>query len=189
MIINSTELKKAFKEVSLLTDGSTRPILGGVNVKIDGCNLVLTALDGYKMTQRKLNLSLNPGEKAEKHDFTIIAPALTAVKSGYTEIEVNEKSVIFKTIDGSQEVKKLDGDYLNVDNLFDEYAKKTFRVCLDRKYLIEMLKSMEGNKVIIEASNKPYSPIEFYSDTQLSRAILLPVRMAREDKQELRGVL
>lgn len=141
-VINSDFLKKGFQDVLFATAiNDARPVLNGVLFNIENNLLTLVATDSYRLSERKINLTINNSK-----NMKVIVPAkavseiIRMLPEEQQEVSVyknqNQISFIFS---GTQIVSRL------IEGNFPEYKQiiptgETTTIKLNKNEFIEVLK-------------------------------------------------
>lgn len=154
----------------------SRPLLTGVNIKVNGDNLECIATDSYRLS--KVIIKLN---KSYDENTNIVVPAKninefikTIEKDEELEIHTFANKAIFRHGNLIFQTSLLNGTYPNTDNSFPKEYKyeielnlKDFYNILDRASLITQSKDkniidfdLNGNNIVIKASSQEMGKVE-----------------------------
>ena len=116
-----------------------RPILTGVNFKLEGKKLICTATNSYRLSRKVVNI-----DDDQMFNVTIPAKSLNELKGILTleenndlEINLNDKKAQFIFSDTIFQTRLLDGSYPNTDNLFNQ--KENYSLEVNRYDLIKAI--------------------------------------------------
>lgn len=177
IIINSLKFKELINKTSFACSmQESRPLLTGVNVKLQGNSLECTATDSYRLSKVSTTL-----DKIYNENINIVIPARNInefVKlidnDEDLEIHVFSNKIIFKLNNIIFQSSLLNGNYPNTDNSIAKEFKyivkvdlKEFYNTLDRASLLTQSKDkniidteINGNNLIIRASSIEMGKVE-----------------------------
>ena len=132
LTINSLKIKDLIEKTAFATSESeTRPVLTGVNFKVDGNLLTCIATDSYRLAQTKTSLE-------EESSFNVIIP-----KKSLTELSrIIEKDEIIDLYVSDRKVLFIVDDYIILSRLIDGTFPDTSRLIADQ-YEYELSVSSE----------------------------------------------
>ncbi len=129
-VIEETSFAASIKE--------TRPVLTGVNFKLENHSLIVTATDSYRLAKKVINL-----DSDLSFNITIPSKSLNEVKStmlngnGTIKISQNDKKVQFVIDDMILQSRLLDGGYPETDRLIpNEFS---YKLVMNRQDLIKAI--------------------------------------------------
>ena len=177
IIINSGDLKEIINKTSFACSlQESRPLLTGINIKIQGNLLECTATDSYRLSKYTYNL-----DKVYNENINIVIPArnineLVKIINNEDEVEIHvfNNKVIFKCNEIIFQSSLLNGSYPNTDNSIAKEFKyilkanlKEFYNTLDRASLLTQSKDkniidveVDNNNFIIRASSVEMGKVE-----------------------------
>jgi DNA polymerase-3 subunit beta len=177
IILDSTKFKEVINKTSFACSmQESRPLLTGVNIKIQGDLFECVATDSYRLSKVSLNLN-----KVYSENINIVIPArnineFVKIINDDEEIEMHifSNKIIFKLKNLIFQSSLLNGNYPNTDNSIAKEFKymnkvnlKEFYSILDRAALLTQSKDkniidMEivDNKLIIRASSSEMGSVE-----------------------------
>ena len=188
--INQNLFKKIVDGVkhSVSTE-ETRPILKYIQIKVEKNILTAYSVDGYRASRIKANLgSVDYGS----FKFYIKPINIKATKKGY-EDAVIECSKSFVTLEVVTDYGKLkytfaqpDGDFIDVDKVYEGAAEHDRELGINPRYLIEASKSIETTSTLtrtatLETKANNAQPIIIRSKDNgiLNEQLILPVRLVK----------
>lgn len=150
IILDSTELKKAIKEVGFAAAvDDTRPILKGIYFEYEGEELNLVALDGYRLSKKSIAMT-------EEKDIKVVVEAknfvdITRLMADETEVEVKitRSYIVFKFDNTTVASRLLDGNYVKYNSLIP-----TEFVINATSNKANLLGSLERASIMSENNNK-----------------------------------
>ncbi|MEG1558718.1 MAG: DNA polymerase III subunit beta [Bacilli bacterium] len=161
--INTTDFKKVIYNTLFATSTQeSRPILTGVNMKIQGKYLECTATDSYRLSKMFITL-----DKEREENVNVIIPGknltelLKILEDDTEELDVNiyTNKIIFKYKSFLFQSSLLNGTYPNTNNLIPtdflitlELDFNEFYSVIDRASLLSL--SKEKNNIQLEIKNK-----------------------------------
>lgn len=121
--VDSTRLREAIEQVAFASaTDETRPTLTGVLVKIDGDVLTMAAADGFRLAERRLDLS-----EPVDGEFTVIVPARSLLEvarisdgaDGPIEISISgdDQRVIFQVEEVELVSRLIEGSFPNYEQV------------------------------------------------------------------------
>lgn len=151
--VNQLELKEMIRQtIFSVAQDETRPILTGEMLQIKNNSLNMVAVDGYRISYRKIELS------NENNDIEVVIPGktlgeinkvLSSEENESVDIYFGEKHVLFDLGDSKVVSRLLEGDFLRYEQVFSsDYEtkilvdRKNFLMSIERAALI----SREGKK-------------------------------------------
>ena len=151
--INQIDLKEMIRQtIFSVAQDETRPILTGEMLQIKNNNLNMVAVDGYRISYRKMELS------NENDDIEVVIPGrtlgeinkiLSSEENQKVNIYFSDKHVLFDLGDSKVVSRLLEGDFLRYEQVFSsDYEtkilvdRKNFLMSIERAALI----SREGKK-------------------------------------------
>lgn len=151
--INQTDLKEMIRQtIFSVAQDETRPILTGEMLQIRNGSLNMVAVDGYRISYRKMEIS------NENSDIEVVIPGktlgeinkiLSSEENEQVHIYFGEKHVLFDLGDSKVVSRLLEGDFLRYEQVFSpDYEtkilvdRKNFLMSIERAALI----SREGKK-------------------------------------------
>lgn len=175
--LSSLKFKEMVSQTSFACSiQESRPLLTGVNIKVNGDNLECIATDSYRLS--KVIIKLN---KSYDENTNIVVPAKninefikTIEKDNELEIHTFANKAIFRHGNLIFQTSLLNGTYPNTDNSFPKEYKyeielnlKDFYNILDRASLITQSKDkniidfdLNGNNIVIKASSQEMGKVE-----------------------------
>lgn len=166
-------LKSLIKQtVFAVSTMETRPILTGVNIKLDGGNLTFTATDSHRLASREIPVNDAPGQLP-----TVVVPGKSLNELNKilddteetVEISVTNNQILFRTKNLNFLSRLLDGNYPETSRLIPDQSKTVLHVktkellsTIDRASLLAKEErnnvvrlSTKGNGLIEITSNSP----------------------------------
>ena len=151
--VNQLDLKEMIRQtIFSVAQDETRPILTGEMLQIKNNSLNMVAVDGYRISYRKLEIS------NENSDIEVVIPGktlgeinkiLSSEENEQVHIYFGEKHVLFDLGDSKVVSRLLEGDFLRYEQVFSpDYEtkilvdRKNFLMSIERAALI----SREGKK-------------------------------------------
>lgn len=151
--INQTDLKEMIRQtIFSVAQDETRPILTGEMLQVKNNSLNMVAVDGYRISYRKMELS------NENDDIEVVIPGrtlgeinkiLSSEENETVDIYFSDKHVLFDLGDSKVVSRLLEGDFLRYEQVFSpDYEtkilvdRKNFLMSIERAALI----SREGKK-------------------------------------------
>jgi DNA polymerase-3 subunit beta len=122
----------------------TRPVLTGVRMQTVSGKVVLTATDGFRLSQETVNIA------EKKEDFEVIIPAASLSEVVRIAQEVNEKNVDFSIIENKNQLvflfpnvtlfsRLIDGNFPAIDKIIPTTFKT--KVTVDRELFTQSVKT------------------------------------------------
>lgn len=151
--INQIDLKEMIRQtIFSVAQDETRPILTGEMLQVKNNSLNMVAVDGYRISYRKMELS------NENDDIEVVIPGrtlgeinkiLSSEENQKVNIYFSDKHVLFDLGDSKVVSRLLEGDFLRYEQVFSpDYEtkilvdRKNFLMSIERAALI----SREGKK-------------------------------------------
>lgn len=151
--INQTDLKEMIRQtIFSVAQDETRPILTGEMLQVKNNSLNMVAVDGYRISYRKMELS------NENDDIEVVIPGrtlgeinkiLSSEENQKVNIYFSDKHILFDLGDSKVVSRLLEGDFLRYEQVFSpDYEtkilvdRKNFLMSIERAALI----SREGKK-------------------------------------------
>ena len=175
--ISCTKLKELINKTSFACSmQESRPLLTGVNIKLQGSLLECTATDSYRLSKVSTTL-----DKVYDENINIVIPSrnineLTKVLDNDEDVEIHvfANKIIFRTPNIVFQSSLLNGNYPNTDNSIAKEFKyiiktdlKEFYNTLDRASLLTQSKDkniidveIDGNNLLIKASSIEMGKVE-----------------------------
>lgn len=121
--IKATELKRAIDQVSFAAaQDESRPILTGILLHLSGGELVLTGVDGFRLAEKKLKVSVL--EKPEAAELSLVIPArglaevARLIGGGEVRVLIPEPAqLLFKTEEFSVFTQSLEGEFPDYEQI------------------------------------------------------------------------
>ena len=139
-----------------VSDNDARPIYTGTLFEMDGENLTLVSVDGYRLAKRTENIS---GANMEKNSFVVPGYALSDIvkicdddEKKTAAISVGAKQISFSLGDTVIITRRLEGEFLNYRNSIPKVGKYT--IDADRRAVIDAVE-----RVSLIISDKLKSPV------------------------------
>ena len=177
IILSSQKLKELISKTSFACSmQESRPLLTGVNIKIQGSLLECTATDSYRLSKVSTTL-----DKVCDENINIVIPSrntneLIKVLDNEEDVEIHifANKIIFKTTNLVFQSSLLNGNYPNTDNSIAKEFKyiikadlKEFYNTLDRASLLTQSKDkniidieIDGNSLLIKAASLEMGKVE-----------------------------
>ena len=177
IILSSQKLKELISKTSFACSmQESRPLLTGVNIKIQGSLLECTATDSYRLSKVSTTL-----DKVYDENINIVIPSrntneLIKVLDNEEDVEIHifANKIIFKTTNLVFQSSLLNGNYPNTDNSIAKEFKyiikadlKEFYNTLDRASLLTQSKDkniidieIDGNSLLIKAASLEMGKVE-----------------------------
>ena len=170
--INVRVLKTIIRQTAFATSSiENRPILTGVNFKIDGKKLTAIATDSYRLSQKEIELTdsyepLNiiiPGRSLEE--------LIKVLENNNDEVELHfdHAKILFKYNNLLFQSRLLEGNYPETNKLIPtdfptviKYNKENLMVAIERASL---LSSRDGNNAIVKLALRQDNIVEITSNS------------------------
>jgi DNA polymerase III subunit beta len=168
-----TDLLKAMirQTVFAVSTSETRPILTGVNWKLENDELVLIATDSHRLALRKAKINT---ESQSSHNVVIPGKSLSELSkilndtNNLVEIVITENQVLFKAENLLFFSRLLDGNYPDTSRLIPAESKtnltinsKEFLQAIDRASLL----AKEARNNVVKLTTLPQGMIEISSNS------------------------
>lgn len=152
--VDAIALKKVISQTAFATSTSdTRPILTGINWKLEDSALTCTATDSHRLAYRKISVNANT---FDPYNITVPGKSLVELSKildkGTVDVLISENQVLFKAGHLSYYSRLLDGNYPDTSRLIPTDSKTNLK--LNSKELLQVidraaLVAKEGvNKVV-----------------------------------------
>ena len=123
--LKASELKKAIDQVSFAAaQDESRPILTGVLLRIAGGELVLTGVDGFRLAEKKLKVSVSVKSESGSEAVTLVVPARGLIEVGRLvgggEVKVlipEPTQLLFQTEEFSIFTQSLEGEFPDYEQI------------------------------------------------------------------------
>lgn len=157
--------------VFAVSTSETRPILTGVNWKVEKGELICTATDSHRLALRKAKIDIN-----EESSYNVVIPgkSLTELSKilddgqDLVSIVITETQVLFKAQNVLFFSRLLDGNYPDTARLIPQESKtdvvvntKEFLQAIDRASLL----AREGRNNVVKLSADPEQSLEISSNS------------------------
>ena len=150
-------LKKMLSQtIFAVSDNETRPIHTGALFDISGGELIIVAVDGFRLALRREQMD---SDNMSSFSFVVPGTALSELEKiasegdGVVHITLGPKYIMFSIGDTMLISRRLEGEFLNYRNSIPQSAKYNLKVRKD-----EMISAVERVSLII--SEKMKSPIK-----------------------------
>lgn len=164
--IHQPELKEMIRQtIFSVAQDETRPILTGEMLQIKENSLNMVAVDGYRISYRKLEIS------TENKDIEVVIPGktlgeinkiLSTEENDIVHIYFGEKHILFDLGDSKVVSRLLEGDFLRYEQVFSpDYETK---ILVDRK---NFLMSIERAALISREGKKNPIKVEIDGDRMI----------------------
>lgn len=164
--IKQNELKEMIRQtIFSVAQDETRPILTGEMLQIKNNSLNMVAVDGYRISYRKIELS------NENEEFEVVIPGktlseinkiLSSEENDMVNIYFGDKHVLFDLQDSKVVSRLLEGDFLRYEQVFSpDYETK---ILVDRK---NFLMSIERAALISREGKKNPIKVEIDGDKMI----------------------
>jgi DNA polymerase-3 subunit beta len=170
--INVRILKSIIRQTSFATSTiENRPILTGVNFKVDGNKLTSIATDSYRLSQKEIEL------KESYEPLNIIVPGKSLEElikvlnnnNDMVEIHIDHSKVLFKYNNILFQSRLLEGNYPETSKLIPtefptviKFNKEDLSTAIERASL---LSSRDGNNAIVKLNLRKDNVIEITSNS------------------------
>lgn len=162
----------------------SRPNMAMTELRLDGDNLSITALDGFVLVQRRVTVEGMVDGKCIIHPEVL--ESAIAQAEGFAEFEIKEAYLHCDTDTGLYIIRRYEGEFINYDLLVPGKDGR-FMVCVNPDYMIKALKNVR---------DKGIGNVRMYFDTEdNTKAILitaeegtgivLPIRVRGRDGSEV----
>lgn len=170
--INVRVLKTIIKQTAFATSSiENRPILTGVNFKIDGKNLTAIATDSYRLSQKHIELE----ESYEALNIIIPGKSLEELmkvlenNNEMVELHFDHSKILFKYNNVLFQSRLLEGNYPETSKLIPtefptviKFNKENLATAIERASL---LSSRDGNNAIVKLSLRQDNIVEITSNS------------------------
>jgi len=176
ILIGEALLKRMISQTNFaVSDNESRPIHTGALFEIDGDELTIVAVDGYRLALRRERLE---NTEMPAFSFVVPGPALNELEKiatdgdGSVNITLGPKYIMFTIDDVMLISRRLEGEFLNYKNSIPASAKYNLKIVKE-----EMISAVERVSLIINEKMK--SPIrgvfgdgliKLYSATAIGKA-------------------
>lgn len=189
-----TDLLKALirQTVFAVSTSETRPILTGVNWKVENSELICIATDSHRLALRKARLET---EADGKHNVVIPGKSLTELSkilddtAAMVDIVITENQVLFKTKHLLFFSRLLEGNYPDTGRLIPNERKtdvvvntKEFLHAIDRASLL----AREGKNNVVKFSTIEGNSIEISSNTPEIGKVVEEIQTQSVEGEELK---
>ena len=151
IVINSTILSDIVKQTAFATSNDeSRPVLTGINFKINGNIMEINATDSYRLARKLVNL-----EKVTEENYNIIIPCRNLVEfsriitgnDSEIEFHIFNNKILFKENDLLFQSRLINGNYPNTSNLLPEDSLLKITAKASRLYnVIEQASILSSDK-------------------------------------------
>ncbi|MFK5883769.1 MAG: DNA polymerase III subunit beta [Candidatus Izemoplasma sp.] len=170
--INVRTLKTIIRQTAFATSSiENRPILTGVNFKIDGKKLTAVATDSYRLSQKTIELE----DSYEPINIIIPGRSLEELikilenNNDIIELHFDNSKILFKYKNIKFQSRLLEGNYPETSRLIPtelpiriKFNKETLTTAIERASL---LSSRDGNNSIVKLNVRPDNIIEITSNS------------------------
>ena len=170
--INVRVLKTIIRQTAFATSSiENRPILTGVNFKIDGNKLIAIATDSYRLSQKEIELT----ESYEPLNIIIPGKSLEELikvlenNNDTVELHFDHSKILFKYNNLLFQSRLLEGNYPETSKLIPtefptviKFNKENLSTAIERASL---LSSRDGNNAIVKLSLRQDNIIEITSNS------------------------
>jgi len=190
----STDLLKNMvrQTVFAVSTAETRPILTGVNWKLENGELTCIATDSHRLALRK---ALIEGDNQDSYNVVIPGKSLNELSkildddNKLVDIVITENQVLFKTKHLLFFSRLLDGNYPDTSRLIPNESKtevvvstKSFLQAIDRASLL----AREGRNNVVKLSTMPDQVIEISSNSPEIGKVIEELQSESIDGEELK---
>ncbi|ABS72450.1 MULTISPECIES: DNA polymerase III subunit beta [Bacillus] len=185
-------LKNLIRQTVFAVSASeTRPILTGVNWKVENGELLCTATDSHRLALRKAKLDI-----PEDSSYNVVIPGKSLTELSkilddnqeLVDIVITETQVLFKAKNVLFFSRLLDGNYPDTTSLIPQESKteivvntKEFLQAIDRASLL----AREGRNNVVKLSAKPADSLEISSNSPEIGKVVEAVLADQIDGEEL----
>jgi len=170
--VNVRTLKTIIRQTAFATSSiENRPILTGVNFKIDANKLTAIATDSYRLSQKEIELQ----DTYEPMDIIIPGRSLEELtkilenNNEIVELHFDNSKILFKYGNIKFQSRLLEGNYPETSRLIPtelpiriKFNKDSLSTAIERASL---LSSRDGNNAIVKLSVRPDNVIEITSNS------------------------
>lgn len=170
--INVRTLKTIIRQTAFATSSiENRPILTGVNFKIDGNKLIAIATDSYRLSQKQIELN----EVYEPLNIIIPGRSLDELikvlenNNEVVELHFDQSKILFKYKNLLFQSRLLEGNYPETSKLIPtefpiiiKFNKETLTTAIERASL---LSSRDGNNAIVKLQIRQDNIVEITSNS------------------------
>jgi DNA polymerase-3 subunit beta len=170
--INTRTLKTIIRQTAFATSSiENRPILTGVNFKIDGNKLIAIATDSYRLSQKQIELS----EVYEPLNIIIPGRSLDELlkvlenNNEMVELHFDQSKILFKYRSLLFQSRLLEGNYPETSKLVPtefpiviKFNKENLSTAIERASL---LSSRDGNNAIVKLNLRQDNIVEITSNS------------------------
>lgn len=170
--VNVRTLKTIIRQTAFATSSiENRPILTGVNFKIDANKLTAIATDSYRLSQKEIELQ----DTYEPMDIIIPGRSLEELtkilenNNEVVELHFDNSKILFKYGNIKFQSRLLEGNYPETSRLIPtelpiriKFNKDSLSTAIERASL---LSSRDGNNAIVKLSVRPDNVIEITSNS------------------------
>ncbi|PAT02641.1 DNA polymerase III subunit beta [Candidatus Izimaplasma bacterium ZiA1] len=170
--VNVRTLKTIIRQTAFATSSiENRPILTGVNFKIDANKLTAIATDSYRLSQKEIELQ----DTYEPMDIIIPGRSLEELtkilenNNEVVELHFDNSKILFKYGNIKFQSRLLEGNYPETSRLIPtelpiriKFNKDSLATAIERASL---LSSRDGNNAIVKLSVRPDNVIEITSNS------------------------
>ena len=171
--VNSVILAEALKQILTSNDRSkhpTRPVLAGVNLKLENDILTLASLDGYMITKYIVPVS-NP----EDDSWDVTVETFKIDPKSYTALDFEDGHLIIMQPGLRQSIKVFYDSYPKYDQMFPD-AEPEYTISLDPAKLARLVKGLKET-ITLEFHGKLNPVVIKPAATDEWEKMLLPVRV------------
>ncbi len=119
----------------------SRPVLTGILVRFEGPKLVMAATDSYRLAVKETELEAAPPDLEAIVPARALGELVRIAQSGDTiELGVQENQIVFTVEDVWLTTRRIDGQFVNVKQLFPESFEHEVRV--SRGELLDVVRRM-----------------------------------------------
>lgn len=173
MIDGGLLTKEIATHKKLVGKDNSRPTLMGLNIRTEGSNLILTALDGFRMLQSVISKDV----VKDGDDINVTIPVPDQKYKGSVLIKFFDKHLEIQSSDGSITIHNYMAEpYFNTESMMPNFCD--FEIMVNPKLLAEVLMGFKDNTAIMLQFTKSTSPIEISSPDR--KGLVLPVRISGE---------
>jgi len=177
--VNADALRNALTSAALsVAKDDTRALLETIHLEVEGDILHIISLDGYRLYHAEIRI-INAEGCEDGCGWNIAPVKLPRPKWVNMEITTDISGFMTFVVDGTPIMTRIvPGEYIQWRKI-PTHSEEILRIGFDRKYLIDALKQMDDERVIL-AFGKSIEPVfitDMHEQTIRETAMVLPVRL------------